>query len=114
MINLLRNLLTALVLTVVAESIPLLFCRPRKDWLTAGLLCNCATNPTLNILRILFYSLCPNPTALLYLTIILEVAVVFVEAWLYRLLVGASRSRSIMISLLCNSISLITGILILN
>ncbi len=112
MISLLRDFLSALVLTVAAESIPLLFCKPRKDWLTAGLLCNFATNPLLNILRILFYSLWSNLTALLYLTIFLEVAVVFVEAWLYRLLTDASRSQSFFLSLLCNAISLILGILI--
>ena len=113
MIILLRSLLSALVLTIVAESIPLLFCKPRKDWFIAGLLCNCATNPALNILRILFYSLWQNLTTLLLFTVILEVAVVLIEAWLYTLLTDTTRTRALLLSLLCNSLSLTLGILLL-
>jgi len=109
----LYSLLSALVLTVVIESIPLLFCKPRKLWLTAGLLCNCATNPVLNIVRILFYSLWQNHIALLCLTVALEIAVVLVEAWLYRLLTDSSRPHCFSLSLICNSLSILAGLLLL-
>lgn len=110
---LLYNLLSAFLLTVVIESLPLLFCKPRKAWLIAGLLCNCATNPVLNIARILFYSLWQNHIALLCLTVALEIAVVFVEAWLYRLLTDGSRPHCFFLSLICNCLSVLAGILLL-
>ncbi len=113
MTNLLYRLLSALVLTIAIESIPLFFCHSRSTWLTAGLLCNCATNPVLNILRILFYSLWPDLTALLYLTVILEVAVVFIEAWLYTMLTNTTPTRAVLLSLLCNSLSFFIGTLIM-
>ena len=113
MTTLLYSLLSALVLTIVIESIPLLFCKSRKDWLAAGLLCNCATNPLLNILRILFYSLWHSLTALHCLTLFLEVVVVVTEAWLYTLLTGSSRQRAFFTSLLCNTLSFAIGLLII-
>ena len=113
MTTLLYSLLSALLLTVAVESIPLLFCKPLKDWLIAGLLCNCATNPVLNIVRILFYALWQSHTALLCLTVVLELAVVMIEAWLYRLLTDGSRPRCFTLSLVCNGLSVLAGILLI-
>ncbi len=112
MTTLLYRLLSALLLTIAVESIPLLFCKPRKDWLIAGLLCNCATNPVLNIIRIVFYSLWQNHMALLCLTVVLELSVVIVEAWLYRLLTDGSRPRCFTLSLICNCLSVLAGLLL--
>ncbi len=113
MILILHSLLSAFLLTVVLESVPLLFYHPRKKWLIAGLFCNFATNPILNILRILFYSLWPTNIGLLLFTLFLEILAVLVETWLYGLLADASRTQAFFTALLCNGLSFVVGFLIL-
>jgi hypothetical protein len=104
-------LLDALLLTCIAESAVLAFCRPRKLWLTMGLLCNIATNPLLNILR-LAASVMLSASELWMLTVLLEIAVVFAEAGLYRLGTAARFCICLRRSLLCNAASLGMGLLI--
>ncbi len=104
-------LLNALLLTCAVESAVLVFFRPRKLWLTLGLLCNVATNPLLNVLR-LGASVMLSPQGLCVLTLLLEIAVVFAEAGLYCM--GTSERFRICLrrSLLCNGVSLGMGLLI--
>ncbi len=104
-------LLDALLLTCIAESAVLVFCRPRKLWLTMGLLCNIATNPMLNILR-LAASAMLSTSELWMLTGLLEIAVVFAEAGLYHLGTGTRFRTCLRWSLLCNGASLGIGLLI--
>ena len=112
-IHLISTLLPALLLTIVIESIPLCFFRPRKQWLKVGLLCNALTNPLLNCIRILIYSLYPNATILLIITVCLEIIVVSSEAWFYQNLVPVYRVKALWVSLLCNGLSYTLGVILL-
>lgn len=113
LIPIFRSLLSALILTILIESVPLLFLSPRKKWLSVGLLCNVLTNPLLNCLRILFYSLYPNDTALTLLTVCLEILIVFAEGCFYSKLLRISNQKGFYASLLCNCISYLLGLLLL-
>ena len=104
-------LLNALLLTCAAESAVLVFSRPRKLWLTLGFLCNIATNPLLNIVR-LCAALYLSAQGMFWLTLLLEIAVVFAEAGLYRMGSGARFFICLRRSLLCNGVSLGMGLLI--
>ncbi len=104
-------LLNALLLTCAVESAVLIFCRPRKLWLTLGLLCNIATNPLLNVLR-LGASVMLSPQGLYVLTLLLEIAVVFAEAGLYCMGTGERFGTCFLRSLVCNALSLGTGLLL--
>ena len=109
--QLILALLNALLLTCLCESAVLVFCRPRKLWLTLGLLCNIATNPLLNILR-LCAALYFSARALAMLTLLLEIAVLFAEAGLYCMGSGERFRTCLLRSLLCNGVSLSIGLLI--
>ncbi len=107
------SLLTALFLTIVIESIPLVFFSPRKKYLSVGFLCNILTNPLLNCLRILIYSFYPNPKVLLIFTIVSEVLIILGEGWLYVNILHISPRKGLFISALCNGLSYGLGLLLL-
>lgn len=108
-----HSLFTALLFTIAIESLPLLFLKPRKDWVRTGLLCNVLTNPLLNSLRILIYSFYPNEQFLLILTLCMEILVALGEGWFYRELVHVSAKKALWISALCNCLSFGIGLWIL-
>ncbi len=108
-----RSLFTVLLFTIGIEAIPLLFLKPRKQWVPTGLLCNVLTNPLLNTLRILIYSLYPNEHLLWILTLCMEVLVVLGEGWFYRELVHVSTKKALLVSSLCNCLSFGIGLWIL-
>ena len=111
-LSVLKLLLSALIPTVLIESVPLLFFSPRKKWLSVGLLCNVLTNPLLNCLQIVFYLLWPNTVALWSFILILELLVVWGEAWFYRNLLKVTSGKSLWVSLLCNGLSFGIGLLL--
>jgi hypothetical protein len=111
-LSVLRLLLSALIPTIVIESVPLLFFSPRRRWLSVGLLCNVLTNPLLNCLQIVFYLLWPNTVALWSFILILELLVVWGEAWFYRNLLKVTSGKALMVSLLCNALSFGLGLLL--
>ena len=87
-----------------------LFRSPRFCYDT--LLCNLLTNPLVNLLVMAALRLRPD----LYwpILILLEIAVVFVEAYLYRLLFDMPNKRALAVSLLVNAVSYGAGVIFWN
>ncbi len=99
-----------LALTVLIECVLawLLFRSRRVCYIT--LLCNMLTNPPLNVILLLAMRHLPLYWALLCA---LEIAVVCVEAYLYRDLADLPKKKSYAVSLLLNGASLFCGSAIL-
>ena len=115
--------------TCLIELIPLLFTKKRKQWITASLINNVVTNPIINTLILLetlfkydFYpdifdtwyrnsgfTVNPYYYAHIAFVIILELAVVIFEAWIYHRLVGASWKKCLLISAALNILSFLIG-----
>ena len=108
-IQILEKVAQALVLTVLVESIPLLFLSPQGKWFRSGLICNLLTNPLLNCLRLLFFYVFPHEMSLLVFTLCLEILVIILEAWLYKMLRRVPWRTALGLSFLCNSISFVVG-----
>ena len=97
--------------TCLLEMIPALFMKQRAGWLKTGLLCNVITNPILNtwLLLLGFYI---NEDSRLFLAMVFsELAVVAVEAWMYRKLLQAPWKRCLGFAFVANLFSLVVGLL---
>ncbi len=83
----------------------------RKQWWKASLVCNTVTNPALNLIMFLLVAFLPagvyNPILLL-----LEAAVIMMEAFFYWRMIDASPRLCLRISLIANLISFGAGWLI--
>lgn len=99
-------------LTCIVEILPLLFLEQRLPWIKASLLCNVLTNPILNLSLALLGYVLPDQNALIVLLVVLEIAVVFFEAFLYHKLLGESYKKCLLISLICNTCSFGVGLLL--
>lgn len=108
MIEILLYLALCFAITVLLESIPILFLREKKAWWKASLICNVITNPTLNLIILLL-------TWLLWrqnwdtLRFALEMTVVFLEAFFYHRMLGKGFVRCFLLSLIANAISFVIG-----
>ena len=98
--------------TIVIEWIPLFFISRRKGWLKASILCNIVTNPLLNTLLCLFAAFTKSDTAFLVITIMLEIGVVFLEAWFYKRLMRERFVKCFGVSLLANGLSFGIGMVL--
>ena len=107
------GLALALIVTAVLEAIPAFFFAPRKERLMASVICNAVTNPALN--RILLALRHLGVPSLLYVlsVAVLEIAVVFAEARLYRLLLEENRRNCLWYSLGVNAFSFILGLILI-
>lgn len=114
----LAYILVCLVATVLIEGLLVLCATRSKKALKASVLCNLLTNPMMNGLLFLvswilyeFFKIPYFPPAEYYITLaILETAVVFVEAFVYRYLdVKKTKASSIVFSLLINAASAVVG-----
>ncbi len=93
------------LITVLLESIPVLFVRNRSAWWRAGILCNVVTNPIINLLMLLVNTYIPNQGLTAGITLLLESAVVITEAWLYRKMLHKSVRICFVFSLIANALS---------
>lgn len=107
------GLAVALIVTTVLEAIPAFFFAPRKERFMASVICNAATNPALNLILLVLRRL--GAGGLLYGASVgvLEIAVVFAEAALYRLLLEKDRKKCLMYSLCVNAISFVLGLILI-
>ena len=107
------GLALALIVTVVLEAIPAFFFAPRKERFMASVICNAATNPALNLILLALRHL--GAVGLLYGASVgvLEIAVVFIEAALYRLLLEEDRKKCLLYSLGVNALSFLFGLILL-
>lgn len=109
----LGGLALALIVTTVLEAIPAFFFAPHRERFMASVICNAATNPALNLILLALRHL--GAVGLLYGASVgvLEIAVVFIEAALYRLLLEEDRKKCLLYSLGVNALSFLIGLVLL-
>lgn len=95
--------------TILLESIPVLFVRNKGAWLRAGLICNVVTNPILNLLMFLMTTYVQNDGLVTAAMLLLEGAVVLIEACFYRKMLDKSRISCFGFALIANALSFGTG-----
>lgn len=100
--------------TILLEGIPILFLKNKKTWWKASILCNVVTNPILNVIVLLLPVLLREANWVVGVVFVLEVAVVFFEAWFYRLMLGNTYKACLMFSLIANGISFVVGSILNN
>jgi len=98
-----------LLITSLVEGLAIFLLYRKWDFTYYSLLCNLLTNPAMNLLLFLavktlgssFYG-----TAL----VVLEITVVLVEAFIYKLLGGLKITRALLLSALLNVLSYLCGL----
>lgn len=107
------TLLSALLLTLALE-VPLgTLLIKRKDSLVPLILINVLTNPALNLILTIIFSLTQSISLYWIAVLIGEIAVFIGEGFLIRSLCNLSLKRAIIISTVINAVSLILGSAIL-
>ena len=108
--SVLVNLAAALLLTIAAEGILMYLWSRRKEWTYYSFLCNCMTNPALNVLILGIY----NYTELGYygLLAVLEILAWLAEALVYMRLCDFSQGKALAVSLVLNVLSFGAGLVI--
>lgn len=104
-------LLLLCVGTCVIELVPLLFLKDAKKWVKTSLLCNVITNPIINLVLALLTLLIANEILLIAVAIILELAVIAFESFIFYTVTDESLKKCIIVSLLINICSFAIGLL---
>ena len=99
-------------LTCIIEIIPLLFLKNRRQLIKTSLLCNVITNPIMNIILAIFAVYVTNLTAYTGIVIVMEIAVIMFEAFIFYNLIEESIKKCVVISVIINICSFIVGFLI--
>lgn len=102
--------ITNFILTLFIEGLIIFLLYGKKNLVYYSILCNMLTNPALNLL-LLFVT---NTLGFGYWIslIILEIIVVLIEAFIYKLLGNMKATKALFISALLNLISFGTGVLV--
>lgn len=107
----LEIILQCFLLTVMVEGTFIGIAFRRRDYVYYSFLCNLLTNPLLNVILLLVTNIldvaCYFPAL-----IVLEATVVFVEAYVLRLLCGFVYKKALLVSLVMNALSFLTGLLV--
>ncbi len=101
-------LLWALGLTLLIEGIAICGFDPWRKWLIASIICNIITNPLINLILYPLYG--HSIYALVF--VLLEITVVVAEAFIYKGIIKCKTGRCILASLIANTLSCISGIII--
>lgn len=105
------NFILCLVLTIITEGIVIFVKYGRWDYVYYSFLCNVLTNPILNLLLcILVWAL--GSEIYLIALIILEIIVLIVEVYIYRILCKFTKKEALKLSLLLNISSYLIGVVI--
>lgn len=112
-------MIIALVLTILIEGPVMLKLTSDKEWVKYNLYCNLVTNPILNVILALLREVVPYRSQVqkmlltYYLPLtVLEVVVVFVEAWFYTLMTNETKKECFRRSLITNGVSAGVGIIV--
>lgn len=105
------SFIVCLVVTILVEGIVILIKYGLREYAYYSLLCNVLTNPMLNLLLYLLVWVFGSEIYMQSL-IILEIVVVIVEAYVYRILCNFSRKEALKLSLLLNGFSYLGGVII--
>ncbi len=106
-----REILGSFLLTAFVEGGVIWLVQRDRRFVYYSLLCNLLTNPALNFLLLLLFSLW-GWSVYYPAVVILEILVVLLEAKIYRLLGGVSLRWSLWLSLLLNALSLFAGLVL--
>lgn len=105
------RLIFALILTIITEGLVMLALTRSRQWVFCNLLCNCVTNPALNItLNIVVYPLFGTLRSYYIAAVIGELLVFAGEALLYRAMTGEKVKKCIVRSGITNLVSLALGL----
>lgn len=110
MIQILAVLAVCCGATILLEMLPLLLVSQRKNWLKASIVCNVATNPVLNMFMLVVYLLTDHALWSISILFVLEVAVVFFEAFVYHKMLSKKYLPCFLFSLVANAISFLGSI----
>lgn len=110
MIGILILLAVTLGITILLESIPALLTAQKLQWWKASLVCNVVTNPVLNVLVLLIGAIFAVDDIRTPIFLVLEVAVVFFEAWIYRRMLGRPYWVCLLVSFGANLLSFGIGL----
>lgn len=113
MLPLIFCLILFCVATIFLEAIPIAFVREKKQWWRASILCNVVTNPILNILVFLLTAYMRSYELTMFLFVLLEIAVVFLEAYFYHRMLNKPYKQCLLFSFIANLISVGIGFLVL-
>ena len=103
--------LRALLLTVVIEGVAISVLFRCGKYVYYSVLCNLLTNPAMNLL--LAISLSIFGEGAYYLTlVVVELAVIFVEAAVYNYICAFGMKKATLLSILLNALSFAVGILV--
>ena len=98
-----------LLITAAVEGAVILIVFRRKLFVYYSLLCNLLTNPAMNLLLLVFSNVY-GPRAYYPALLLLEVAVVAIEAGVYRFLCGFGPRKCVLLSLGLNASSFAVGL----
>lgn len=98
--------------TILIEGVLTLFLKDRKAWWKASVICNVVTNPILNLVITLLVALWFDRDTILPVLILLELVVVFLEAYFYQRMLNKGYGRCLLFSFLANALSASAGLLI--
>lgn len=104
-------ILILLAMTLVIEAIPALFFKNKKKWLVGGFWCNIITNPIINTIICLCTAIIGRGSAILVITVVLEILVILVEGYLYAKYTGESKKKCMKVSVALNTLSAIIGMM---
>ncbi len=97
--------------TILIEGIPTLFPKDRKVWWKASVICNVVTNPILNVMILLMTTLWPDQDGIQRVIILLELVVVFLEAYFYQRMLNKGYGRCLLFSFIANVLSMFAGVM---
>lgn len=104
-------LLLNLLLTILIEGLVAVLLFRSREMVYYSFLCNLLTNPTLNLLLLVAVRLW-GYSAYGFVLLILELAAIFVEAYVLKLLCRFSNRRAVAVSGFLNVLSCVMGMLI--
>lgn len=105
------NFVLCLVVTIIVEGIVIFIKYGRKDYVYYSLLCNVLTNPILNLLLCVLVLVLGSEIYMIAL-MILEIIVVIVEAYVYKILCHFLDKEALKVSLLLNISSYLIGLIV--
>ena len=97
------------VSTITLESIPVLFVKNKRSWWKASLICNVVTNPILNVVIFLLTAILQSNDVIYPVILVLECAVVLIEAYFYQRMLNSKFAVCLIFSLIANTISFSAG-----
>lgn len=110
--ELITSLVIICALTCIIEMIPLIFLKKRGKWIITSFLCNVITNPIMNIILAILAVYVTNLAVYIGIVIVLEIAVILFEAFIFYNVMDESKRKCIIVSIVINTCSFLIGFLI--